>query len=930
MKSGIWKTTFREIGQRKGQYIAIMLIVALGVGMFSGLKSTGPAMRRMEQTYMDEHKFHDVTILSTLGLTEEDVDAFEAQEGVKAAEGCVTADGIFALPDGEERILKAFTLSEKVDEPVLMAGRLPSSADECVVDSKIFEEEQIGQTLTLLDDNFDKEDEDNEDLKPPFSCSEYKIVGTVQSPRYIQAERGSTELGGGKLDGFMYVTDDGLTSEVFTQIDIRFEGEHELYSDAYDDFIEGKKDTWKAFAKERAALRRADLIEEEIDKAYKEHIAEAEAEAVQTVMEEVDKEIAEAEAEVKEKMQAQIRAKIKALAMQGIYVTAKDLGYDENAEIHISYEDAGINIEKLKSDAKLTARKELKKEITKEVKDEMPEAEVFLLYRDSNVGYVTFENDSAIVNSIADVFPVFFFLVAALICMTTIGRMVEEQRTQIGVMKALGYTGGKIMIKFLFYSGTAAITGAFVGYFAGIYVFPTIIWYAYGIYYRIADVPYLFNPILLGISVLVAIICSVGVTLVTCSQALRETAAELMRPRAPKAGKRIFLEYLPFIWNRMKFIKKVSARNLFRYKKRFFMMVLGIGGCTALLVTGFGIKDSIADVANEQFDRIQLYDMRVAYKDALSEKDEEKERDYFENRIEGMLAVLQETVDLENEENDSERFSVNLVVPRLDEAFSDYFDLHTKNGEPIDYPKFKEAVIADNAADYIGADVGDDILIWIDDTTEISVHITGICKNYLDNFIFISEDTYEDVCDRKPEFDSLFVNVKEGEDHHKLSADWMKRDGVSVVYLNGDTRERFASMMKSLNIVVFAVIICAAMLAFVVLYNLTSIQITERIREIATIKVLGFYERETAAYVQRENFVLTLFGSLLGLYLGKLLHAFVMHEINIRIVSFDNRITWISYGISVLMTLIFTLSVNAMMRHRINEVSMTESLKSVE
>ncbi len=558
---------------------------------------------------------------------------------------------------------------------------------------------------------------------------------------------------------------------------------------------------------------------------------------------------------------------------------------------------------------------------------DIKEPEVYVLGRETNVGYVCFENDSAIVDGIANVFPVFFYAVAALVCITTMNRMVEEQRTQIGVLKALGYSQGAIMGKYLFYSGTAAIAGCIFGYFFGIWFFPKVIWFAYSSMYEVSDIRYVFDEKILIFSLVVSMACSMGATYLTCRKELSEVAAELMRPKAPKAGKRVALEYIPFIWKRMKFLHKVSYRNVFRYKKRFFMMVIGISGCTGLLITGFGIQDSIANVANDQYDRIQIYDVNVMLAEEVTEESEELIQKVTDGRVDEYIFAMEKTIDLQTANAVK---SISLVAIDEKDDISPYVVLPDVKGNLLEYPGDGECILSHKLADTYGLKAGDQVTLKDGDHHKMQLTLTGIAENYLYNYVYMTTQTYETYMGEEASVKSVYLNVKEGEDVHQLTADLMKEEKIASATVSSDSKNRFTSMIESLNLLVVVIIACAAFLAFIVLYNLTNINITERVREIATIKVLGFYKNETASYIFRENLILTFIGAFAGMFLGKVFHAFVMSQIQVDQIAFNVRILPVSYFYSVVLTFVFAFVVNLFMSRKLDRVSMTESLKSVD
>ncbi|MCR5584072.1 MAG: FtsX-like permease family protein, partial [Lachnospiraceae bacterium] len=551
--------------------------------------------------------------------------------------------------------------------------------------------------------------------------------------------------------------------------------------------------------------------------------------------------------------------------------------------------------------------------------------DTYVLTRNVNIGYASFENDSSIVEGIGNVFPIFFFLVAALVCMTTMNRMVEEKRTEIGVMKALGYKESRIMGKFLFYSGSAAIVGAVSGFIVGSKIFPYVIWHAYGILYNMPEIKFVINPVLATVSMIVAVICSMGATYVTLRNELRSNAADLIRPKAPASGKRVFLERITFIWKRMKFTNKVSVRNVFRYQKRLWMMVLGVGGCYGLLITGLGIRDSIADVCDRQFIDIQKYDMTVSF------KGEGGDRSDFEALIEDdrdFIYSLTKTVDVVS---GNKVKSATLVVfddSAKDKTGADFINFMDKNDRTIPLPEKDEAILTEKMAKLLGVDEGDEVILRDTDMNEITVKVSGVMKNYVYNWAYISPETYLEARGEKPDFNTAYVKTEE--DGYALGAKVNGLDYVSSVGLTEEMSKRISSMMSSLDQVVWLVIASAAALAFIVMYNLTNINITERLREIATLKVLGFYSGETAVYVFRENMILTAFGIIAGLFMGYGLHRYVMYNINVEVVTFDTKILPVSYVYGVLLTFAFALFVDLVLFFKLEKIKMAESLKSVE
>lgn len=596
-------------------------------------------------------------------------------------------------------------------------------------------------------------------------------------------------------------------------------------------------------------------------------------------------------------------------------------GKVELADARTEYEDAKAEFEEEVADAQQKiddARADL-------AGIEAPDS--YVLTRNTNIGYACYESDSNIVAAIANVFPIFFFMVAALICMTTMNRMVEEQRTQIGILKALGYGNAAIMGKFLFYAGSAATLGAVIGFAGGTWLFPRVIWIGYGIMYSMGEIEYYFDVWVAILSLAAALLCSMGAAYFSCRYELYSVPANLIRPKAPKSGKRIFLERVTFIWGRMKFLHKVSVRNLFRYKKRFFMMILGISGCTALLVTGYGVKDSVTNIADMQYDEIQIFDIGITFSEGVHGADIDEMTEHAGGKLEQTACHYEESVDLDF---GGRTKSVYLMIPEDVGEISTFLNLHTQSGEPIPYPAEGEAVLTAKIAENMGIKAGDRVTLRDSDMNMLTVTVSALCENFVYNYIYINKETYAEQLGMEPEYKSAYAIAPEGVDIHEAAAVISDMDNVLAVSVTQDMRDRIGSMMESMNYIVALIIICAGSLAFIVLYNLTNINITERIREIATIKVLGFYAKETADYVFRENLVLTGLGAIVGLGLGKWLHWFVMYNINIDMVSFKTLIEPASYLWSLVLTFVFAMFVNGLMFFKLEKINMAESLKSIE
>jgi len=1032
------KTVFREIRTSLARYLAILFIIALGAGFFTGLRACKPSMLETGDRYIREQNLYDFRLLSTLGFTVEDAEAFAAADGVLSARGAVFRDFLSQWENGSSIVLRAHSLTDGVNRPRLVSGRLPERPDECLADAYVFGEESIGTVFPVSDGN-------SEETRAMFACDGYRVVGTCTSPYYLNFERGTTSLGTGKLTGFLYIPEEGFSFDVYSEIFVDADAPGAIYSEAYNSAAEALTPALTALVQERAALRYDDIVSEarqalaEATGEYEENLAayqqerfdaetalddalstlyvaedeiarreeqldsteytltlsrqqlqagfaqisdsEAELEARETEtyaqleeqQEELELSLARLEASLERlaeqeltgspqeeellELKAQVLAGLEQLLLsreeaEAGFAQAREELQTRRAQLNASLSRVNAGLEEIETgraalaeareelaqgwhsytqaaaDAQLEftkaeneldrARKELD-DAQAEI-DSLESPETYVLGRSSNIGYVCFENDSGIVQGISTVFPLFFFLVAALVCITTMTRMVDEQRTQIGILKALGYSRPAIMSKFLVYSGSAALLGCALGITAGTLVFPEAIWQAYSIMYGFAALTLTFDLPLAAVSTAAYLVCTLGVTYLACRQELTVVPAELIRPKAPKAGKRILLERWTGLWRRLKFLQKVSIRNIVRYKKRMFMMIFGIGGCTALLLTGFGISDSIKHLADYQFDEISLYDCAVTFSSPMGPTARESFLSKYDSLLSDCLFLHESSVDVSA---GSGVKSANLVVSETDIA--GFVDLHS--GEtPLSWPGLNEAVINRKLADELGVQAGDTITLRDEDMNAYTLQVSGIFDNYVFNYVYLSAETAVSQTGSAPAVRSAYLRLREGQDPHRAAAELADSARVSSVSLTADTRGRIMTMMSSMDYIVLLVTCCAGALALIVLYNLTNINITERLREIATIKVLGFFPAESAAYVFRENLVLTGLGALLGLGAGVALHRFVMSRIRIDLIYFQPRIAPLSYVYALALTFLFAVLVDLIMLRRLARINMAEAL----
>lgn len=1090
------KLTIREIKGSFGRYMAIFAIIALGAGLFVGLRMSKPDFIKTYDRYLHETNFYNFRLVSTLGLTQDDVDEVLKLDGVKDAEGVVSADFLYNQGDDKSIVIAAQEIPEKINLIDLKAGRMPQKGNECLADPEMYTQDDIGKTVKLSKQN-------SEQIMDTFAYDEYTIVGLTDSVLYINLERGSSTLGSGSVEGYIYLPSDGFSVDYFTDIYVTVDAEGYVYSDEYKDNAKTYVKPLEQFMEERAVIRYNSIIDEakakladakaqyqsglnkyeparaeyengvkqlktekanaeaklakakkqlddaekmlqdpsildekqaELDAAkakldkgkaeyesglkqfetrsksaylvvdrqietYTDRVENRKANIAQinTEIEELNAELEAAEANGEILKAARLRTKLRlkqpqletnereleraeknlaAAQAKKAEIDAELAPYkkqldDAKTELDSGYaqvnagqaeldkarkqlEDAPKQIaqgraqyekskqqmetEFAKAEKKLAAGKKqldaaksqldyAKAQLTaaeKQIKN-MEHADTYVLGRDTNIGYVCLSSDTDVVQSVASVFPAFFFLVAALVCLTTMTRMIDDQRTQIGIMKALGYSSSSIMLKYMVYSGSATLFGSIFGIAVGAFAFPAIVWFGYDIIYSFSSLVFTMDWALAFGMVCVNLLGMLLVTWFCCMKELRCAPSDLIRPKAPEAGKRILLERIGFIWNRLSFMQKVSARNVFRYKKRIFMMLLGIGGCTALVLTALGLNDTIQGVVDKQYSDIILYDYEVSLAYDMTDDEQKIFLDDCGDNVAESMFLYRTSADVSA--NGSTK-SVTLTASD-GQGIGDFINL-VNDGETVAYPKAGEAIINCNLARMMDIGIGDEIKLTTADMDILTVKVSGIFDNYVENLVFVNLDTCTEQWGGAPELKAALLKAPEGADVSACGEKISSVDGVRTMQMSISSRDRISNMMSSLLFVVAMIILCAGLLAFIVLYNLTNINISERIREIATIKVLGFYQHEAASYVFRENLVLTGMGALFGLLLGVVFHAFVMDAIKVDMMYFKPIISPLSFAFAVILTFGFALIVNAIMRRRIDNIDMAGALKSIE
>lgn len=1077
MKKAVIKDALREIKKSYKRFISILLMAFLGVGFFAGIRASSPDMLDTIDTYYKNQNVYDIQVLSTLGLTSDDINAISKIENVEHVDGNFETDGQIEVGN-KEVIAKVMSLND-FNTPVLIDGSLPSAKNECVVEERFLtvNNKNIGDTIEL---NIKDMQNDNGEDVPYLYEKELKIVGTVQSPMYISLDRGTSTLGSGKIDYYMYIPKSNIqANSIYTNIYVKVKdaNKYTTSSKKYEDCVNSVKTEIEKIKDNREKSRYDSLVNtvtKKVEDAEKElntqktdaksKIADAEKElengkkqienAEKTIKSnriKADKEFNKAYAELingknkiadsekqleskekqaneefdkLEKQKAELNTQLTTLNsgitevqknIENINIALKNpnLTSEQKANFEktkkqlenklselnntkaqlvsaISKIDSGIatgkteiksaknKLQSAKNELKKSenayystknstykqldnaeeelelSKKELKdgeneleknkKEFNEKIADaesklndarakiaEIENPKWYVLDRNGNAGYSSFIQDTDSIANIGKVFPVIFFIVAALISLTSMTRMVEEQRTQIGTLKALGYNKLQITSKYVLYASLACIIGSILGMSVGFVLLPKIVWKMYSMMYQIGDIQTSFNFEIGSLGFILIVISILGATIYAVIKELIQTPATLMRPKSPKMGKRVFLEKVTFIWKRLSFSRKVTVRNIFIYKKRFLMTIIGIMGCTALIVTGFGIRDSIRAIMPDQYEKVFNYDLQINLKADLDKK---QKQDFInsltnDDKIEKLSETYMSSISAINENVEE---NVQIIVPNNNTDFNTLINLtDVKSKNNLSLPE-DGVLLTDKAAQLLGVEAGDTITLKDTDENETNVKVTNVVENYVYHYIYMSKSMYENLYSKS--FDSNVILTKDfnldNETEDNFVKDLMNMPEVASVTRISTAMNMMNDTMKSLNYVVVILIVSAGLLAFVVLYNLSNVNISERIRELATIKVLGFYDKEVYLYITRETIILTAIGLVLGLVAGYFLDFFILETCEINMLRFRKFVAPLSFVFAALITILFTIIVNIVTYFALKKINMIESLKSVE
>lgn len=880
-KKALFKDFLMELKHTKSRFLSILFIVALGVSFFTGIRSTRPDMKLSADLFYDENHLMDITVISTLGLTDDDVTAIKHVDGIEKVEGGYSADMLAVVNENQFEV-KLLSYSDTINQPSIKEGDYPKNSNECLVDTEFLTSTgyRIGDKLSLKSGTQD-------DIFQTLKYDEYLIVGSCTSPLYLTSDKGTTSIGDGDVNSFIMLADEAFTLESYTDLYATVSGSNKLntYSKQYEKLIDHIKDSIEDEVKEERINSRYSEIEKK---------AKQELRTAKTNLENAEKKLSLAK-------------------------LAKEHGQNVSAE--------SIEI----AESKIADGKQMITEAEADLLN-LEKPEWYLLDRNSIPSYVSYFEDANRIGAIGKVFPIIFFLVAALVSLTTMTRMVEEERTQIGTLKALGYSKLSIASKYIMYALFATIAGSILGGLIGSKLFPYIIITAYQIMYvnlEVVAIPMIGSSFLLAM--FIAVFCVVTATILSCYKELATTPAQLMRPASPKVGKRVFLERIPFLWKRLNFTWKSTIRNLIRYKKRFFMTIFGIAGCMALILVAFGLNDSIFTIVDIQYDNISLYDGVITLDTDAKKEDIDKTLNFIhtQNHIKDSTLLHEKLVNVhyKDEKND-----VYLLVTKDPNDISDYYTLRDRISKEPYFLSDDNVIITEKLSKLLGVKVGDTIYIDQGNLNKVEVTIGAITENYILHNIYMTPTLYHKLYHSEPDYNKiLYLNSNITQDiKEKFTKEVLYLDGVTSNVFTSTIRNDFEESMNSLNIVIYIIILAAAGLAFVVLYNLNNINISERRRELATLKVLGFYDTEVSAYVFRENILLTIIGILFGIVFGAILHQFVIVTVETDMLMFGRSLNAFSYIKSIVLTFLFSLLINFTMYFKLKKVDMTTSLKSVE
>lgn len=867
-KKSILKDALREISLNKKKFISLLLIIVIGTGFYVGLKSTPKDMKETAKAYYKETNLFDLKVVSSSGFSQNDYYSLKQVDGVKGVFLSKTLDVITTI-NNSDYVIKLNSINEDRDlksDDYINHLTLLKGRYPKTINEGLVEEKFLTDNNLSLDDLVTLKPEDENGLR----AKKIKIVGVVRSSYYSSKDRGTSNLKNGKVDYFMYLSEGDFASDLYTEgyVTIKGANKYDTYSKKYDSFINKYKS----------------LVNEEILKSAKE------------------------------------------THKRNVSVLESDINELKDNLNRLNSTD-------LPSDELNTSIKEVSSEL-KEKEDELSKIKDVLAYsikRSEVAGFYEYKLETERIENIAKVFPLMFFLVAALVSLTTMTRMVDEERSQMGTLRAIGYSKSSVIFKYVLYALLASILGSIIGTILFYKLIPMLVGYCYNIFYDMPSINATMQINYALFSLVFSILSTVLATILVFIKDTSKTPAELMRPEAPKKGKRIFLEKIDKIWNSLSFLNKITLRNIFRYKKRLFMTVIGICGSTALILASFGIKDSVMKVADNQYNKIDKYNMIISINNNASNNDKKvlDKKILDENEIKKITYVYKSNVLLKNNKKSE---NSNIIVPENKEKINDYITLRQRKTKKDIKMDDDGIIVSEKLAKLLKLKKNSYTKLTLPNNKKVNVKVSDITENYIEHYVYISPKLYKKLSGENANYSTIIAITKNlsNKKEKALESNISDINNVTSTLLSSDTKNNYKDMMNTLNYVILILIVCAAALAFVVLYNLASVNISERRRELATIKVLGFYDEEVTKYIYKEMLILTIIGSLIGLIVGSILTLYVIKICETNLFMFTFNINFISYLLSFIITLLFLFIVNLFMHFELKKLDMVEALKSYE
>ena len=957
----------------------------LGIGFFLGLKEATPGMFYTADTYYDDKKLMDYKVTSTYGLTEEDILSLKE---LKNVEKVIPTYSIDVLSNGKS--IRLHTIEEDVNNVEIVSGVIPNNINECLADANNYE---LGETI-IFDETSEYLNINGCKVvgtikSPLYIFSSYGISnvgdGKLSSFIFINKDafnyeyytesyiiaKGTTETNSyeesyNEVSNKLYeelielkpiresIRYEEIKKEAYDEIakiqnelNDEISANEQKLNDAKKELDDAQETLNKTKAETLATIEEnynklensKKLIEEQLN-SYSININELDEtilmieENVNTLKEQLN--YLEPDSEEYKLVENQIinleTQKNTLINIQTNLKTVED-GLEEleqqknNFNARINEEQAKINDGYEEYYAGVTELESAKKEAEEEIKTALKEVEEiekpkwYLLDRNDSTGYQNYKDDAEKVEAISKILPVFFILIALLMCLNTLARLIEEERTEIGVLQSNGFGKAKIISSYLYYVLFSSIIGMIFGIILSYMVISKLIYGVFTANYYLPSYQIIVDPITLTTVVITTLLLMIVVTTYACNKELKCKPAELLRPKAPKSGKKIFIEKLSFVWKRFSFMSKITTRNLFRYKKRIIMTILGVSGCTALLLTGFGLNDSINIISKIQYEDIIKYDEMVTLKNNITSVDEKIETLLEENNINEYTLINQNTYTYTY---DNKEETVYLIVPKNKDDINKYIDLTSINDEEEAELSDNGVVITSQMAEQLNVTTGENISIRNSDNELFLLRVDDIVYNYVSHYIYISPNYYQSIFNQEIEYNNILLK---GNIDDSLN---LEEYDIHLITETSEIVDTFDDLIKNINKLIVLIIVCASLLAFAVLYNLTIINVTERKREIATFKVLGFNSKEIFVFIYRETFMLTVIGSLLGLILGVFLHKYVIYTAQTGSVLFLYNIEWYSYLLSLIITVILSLIVQLIINKTIKKIDMIDSLKYTE